>query len=137
MSQPELTLTAAARFAIPAAPAWIRPFVPEGVVGAYMLLKGDAPLYVGRSDSCLRSRLVGHELLPRASHLVWQACRSPRHAFHLEAFWYDRLKTGGQLLNRVHPAKPSLSDEPCPYCELSQGPMPAFLPRNTQPPAAA
>ncbi|NUB11405.1 hypothetical protein GAY28_01015 [Azospirillum brasilense] len=136
MSDAELIFATAARFAIPATLAWIGPLVPGGVIGAYMLLTGDKPLYVGRSDSCLRNRLVTHELLPLASHVVWHACHSPRQAYHLEAFWYDRLKAEGQLLNRVHPAKPGFSNELCPYCELAEGPMPAFLSRDLVQPAA-
>lgn len=118
MAEAALLLATADRFATPAQPQWIRPFIPAGIVGVYMLLAGDEPIYIGRSDTCLRTRLVGHEHLDAASHLVWKTCGSPRHAYHLESYWYDRLQAGSGLLNRVHPARPSGSEEPCPFCEI-------------------
>ncbi len=113
-----LSFTRAARMAMPATPAWIHPFVPPRTIGAYMLFDQGRPFYVGRSDTCLRGRLLGHELLDEASHVVWERCRSARHAFHLESFWYDRLKGGSSLRNRVHPARPVDVHETCPYCAI-------------------
>jgi hypothetical protein len=121
MSDVSLTFANSRRFALPASPAWIHPFLPPRTVGAYMLFDNGRPFYVGRSDTCLRGRLLGHEHLGAASHVLWERCPSPRQAFHLEAFWYDRLKPSGGLLNRVHPARPGDDDEPCPFCAAAAG----------------
>jgi hypothetical protein len=122
-----LAETQGGRVALPASANWIRPFMPPGVAGAYLLLKGDQPLYVGRSDTCLRTRLLGHEHLGAASHLVWARCDTARQAYHLESYWYDRLQAHGGLLNRVHPARPAETDEVCPFCAIEHD-APAALP---------
>jgi hypothetical protein len=107
------------RFAMPARPTWVRAMIPERVMGTYMLLKGGQPVYVGRSDHCLRDRLAGHELLGRASHFAWEACPSPLRAFLLESFWYDKLRDAPGFLNDIHPAQPAGNSYPCPYCALT------------------
>lgn len=107
------------RLAIPADPSWLRTLIPSGVIGSYLLLDKDRPIYVGRSDTCLQSRLTHHELLGSASHVIWEICSSVRRAFHIEAFWYDRLKPKG-LLNQVHPARPSGDSRPCPFCGIDE-----------------
>jgi len=68
------------RMAVPAHPRWIRPLIPHAVVGAYMFFLGEEPVYIGRSDVCLRTRLLGHELLGTSSHVLWERCSSPRQA---------------------------------------------------------
>ncbi len=120
-------------FAIPATPQWIRAMVPEGVVGAYLLLKGERPFYVGRSDNCLANRLCGHELLDEASHVVWEVCRDPVRAFHCEAFWYDRSRGTPSLRNRVHPARPAGFDGECPFCSISAESIRAAIKRGRTP----
>jgi hypothetical protein len=41
------------RLALPAHSNWIRALVPSGHPGAYLLLRDNTPIYVGRSDYCL------------------------------------------------------------------------------------
>jgi hypothetical protein len=127
MSQAIISHEAFARIAVPADTAWIRALIPERVLGAYMLLRGSSPLYAGRSDTCLATRLTGHELLPRASHLVWEVCRDPVRAFHCEAFWYDRCRDLPGFLNRVHPARPVGHDRGCPFCTVNVAGLGAAL----------
>lgn len=115
------------RMAVPAIPAWVRAMLPLGVIGAYVLLKGPKPFYVGRSDSCLAGRLVRHEYLAEASHVMWQICRDPVRAFHCEAFWYDRAGGTRCLRNRVHPARPAGHTGSCPFCEVDVGGLRAAL----------
>lgn len=111
--------TSFGRIAVPARPAWIRAMLPPNVVGAYVLLNGPTPFYVGRSDSCLANRLLHHEYLPEATHVYWEVCRNPVLAFHCEAFWYDHAGGSGTLRNRVHPARPVGHDGPCPFCSIN------------------
>ncbi len=106
------------RTAVPAEPAWIRAMLPRGVVGAYVLLNGPAPFYVGRSDSCLAGRLLRHEYLDDATHIFWEVCRDPVRAFHYEAFWYDHAGGPLTLRNRIHPARPVGHHGPCPFCSI-------------------
>jgi hypothetical protein len=118
MSLPVLHPQAFSRFAIPADPAWIRSMVPEGVAGAYLLLREGRPFYVGRSDSCLAGRLTRHELLGQASHLLWEVCRDPVRAYHCEAYLYDSSRHTPGFLNRVHPARPAGYEGGCPFCSI-------------------
>lgn len=96
--------------------AIVRQHLPAGVVGSYLLLDGRVPVYVGRSDSCLRRRLKNHPLLGRASHVTWEPTSSLGRAFMLEAFWFHELHGEPSLLNIAHPARPAGSTWRCPYC---------------------
>lgn len=116
------------RLALPADPAWIRVLVPKGYAGAYLLLQGHTPIYVGRSDCCLRRRLCQHEKLAEASHLVWEPCHDPLRAFYLEAFWYDQLNHLPSMRNQIHPARPDGRDEPCPFCSVNAQAVKGVLP---------
>jgi hypothetical protein len=118
MTTPVIHMQAFDRFAVPADAAWIRSMIPEKVVGAYVLLRDGQPFYVGRSDSCLLSRLVRHELLGHASHLTWEICRDPVRAFFCEAFLYDSSRELSGFLNCVHPARPARYQGNCPFCSI-------------------
>jgi hypothetical protein len=118
----------AKRMAVPADSTWLRVLLPSGAIGTYLLLRGGDVIYVGRSDHCLLARLTGHGLLAEATHVCWDLCRSPEHAFHMEAYWYDRLKAGGSLLNLVHPARPAGDARLCPFCALDSQKIRAALP---------
>lgn len=116
------------RLALPAEPGWIRALIPSGHVGAYLLLRDNMPIYVGRSDRCLRRRLCGHEKIAEASHIVWEPCRDPLRAFYLEALWYDQLSHLPSLRNQIHPARPEGNGTPCPFCSLDAWAVKAILP---------
>lgn len=116
------------RLAIPADPKWLRVLLPAGVIGTYVLFRAGIAFYVGRSDHCLKTRLTDHKLLPEASHVCWEPCKSAEHAFRLEAYWYDSLKRSGVLLNLVHPARPGGETRSCPFCDLHGPGIRAGLP---------
>jgi hypothetical protein len=97
-------------------PTVIRKHVPAGVVGSYLLLQDAKPIYVGRSDTCLRHRLQQHPLLGLASHVAWEVTKSAERAFLVEAGWFHEIKEGQQALNQIHPAKPNGSMIECPFC---------------------
>jgi hypothetical protein len=84
--------------------------------GVYLLLRGGSPVYVGRSDTCVQTRLASHPYIGVAEHFVWQPCRSVRHAFHLEPYWFHALQDMGGAGNLIHPARPAGKEEPCPFC---------------------
>jgi hypothetical protein len=104
------------RLAFRFTPQTIRLHIPGLVIGSYLLLDHGHPVYIGRSDTCLRRRLESHPLLGMASHVAWEAASSPERAFLSEAFWYHELQRYHQVLNLVHPARPAGSDRNCPYC---------------------
>lgn len=108
--------TSIGRFGFRFAPEVVYAMIPCKVVGTYLLIKNGVPLYIGRSDRCLRRRLSSHPLLGNASHFVWEVCCSPFQAFCLESFWFHRLQNQPQLLNIIHPARPVGLERLCPFC---------------------
>lgn len=104
------------RLAFVATPSVVRALVAPQRPGAYTLLQMTLPIYVGRSDHCLQTRLVGHPLLPVATHVAWQTCASPTEAYRLESAWFHQLCGAPSLINRIHPARPAGADFNCPFC---------------------
>ena len=101
-----------------ATPKTISALVPDNTIGTYLLLNHNTPVYVGRSDTGLKSRLMQHEHLHGATHVLWSPRSSPLRAYLLEAAWYHRIQELPQeSLNQVHPARPDTeSGLVCPFC---------------------
>ena len=96
----------------------LRAAISPDTVGTYLLLRNTAPVYIGRSDTCLLSRLLGHPLRDCTTHVVWERTDSQQMAFSIEAYWFHRYRDLGALLNRIHPTVPSRSVMACPFCAL-------------------
>jgi hypothetical protein len=108
---------AATRFAFALAPSRVKALLPAGLPGAYLLLdRTGHPIYVGRSDLCLRSRLLRHPLRGTASHFAAAAADGARGAFMLESYWWHRYRQQGELLNLIHPAHTGNADDFCQFC---------------------
>ncbi|WP_159030867.1 hypothetical protein [Streptomyces sp. 769] len=95
--------------------------IPAGTIGAYVLLRNEqqqaTPLYVGRSDTCLRRRLTRHPLRGRATHFVAAPTLNRYQAFAIESAWYHRyLSSGTSITNQIHPASPARTGRRCPFC---------------------
>lgn len=91
--------------ATPYTTPWITALLPKQTIGAYVLISHGQPIYVGRSDSCLRTRLLNHEHRSKGSHVIWEIKKSSLEAYHQECFWYQALKQ--KLINQIAPALPS------------------------------
>ena len=102
--------------AVPFDPAWMRSMLAPDLAGVYVLIEGDKPIYVGRSDTCLLRRLVAHEHRVRSSHVVWALRPDPVHAYLAECHWYHRLGGREMLINERHPASPRPGVR-CPFCD--------------------
>ncbi|MFJ7421427.1 hypothetical protein ACIQXD_22830 [Streptomyces uncialis] len=99
--------------------------IPVGTIGAYLLLQYEqqqaAPLYVGRSDTCLRQRLIRHPLRSRATHFIAAPTRDSHYAYAIESYWYHRyLSTSATIANLIHPASPAGTGRRCPYCHETE-----------------
>jgi hypothetical protein len=114
--KPILSEGAAARYPLPFRPGFVRVAVSPRHPGVYLLLRRGRPIYIGRSDRCVRARLARHPYLGRADQFVWYPCRSAVHAFYLESFWYHALREEGVARNLIHPARPAGSGIACPFC---------------------
>jgi hypothetical protein len=102
-------------------PAVVRAMIPASIVGVYCLLVDDIPVYIGRSDHCLVTRLAQHPLVRVATHFIWEPSRERWAAFCLESYWWHRLSEFPDLRNRIHPARPKGIDRPCPFCNPREG----------------
>lgn len=107
----------ACRLAWPLKRSHVRASIPSGVPGSYILLGCDgAPLYVGRSDGCLRTRLSRHPLADAATHFCATVTATPRQAWLLESYWWHRYQRDGvRLMNQIHPARRGIL-QPCQLC---------------------
>lgn len=112
----ELLFDEPRQLAFLATPAVVRALVPPNRPGVYMLLQMQSPLYVGRSDHCLQTRLAGHPLLSMATHVSWETCGTPQEAYRLESAWFHALGVTAGLLNQIHPARPAGEPNSCPFC---------------------
>lgn len=120
-SRAELEFGDQARFAFVATPEVLRALIAPGWPGAYTLLQLERPIYVGRSDHCLQTRLVGHPLLPLATHVAWHTCATPLQAYRLESAWFHALHAAPSLINKIHPARPTGAELNCPFCSTRDG----------------
>jgi hypothetical protein len=97
--------------------AVVRATIPASIVGVYCLLVEAIPVYIGRSDRCLLTRLAQHPLENIATHFIWEPSRERWAAFCLESYWWHRLSEFPDLENRIHPARPKGIDRRCPHCD--------------------
>ena len=105
-------------------PDVIRAEVTKGLPGVYVL--GDIEngkfifKYVGRSDSCLQTRLLTHDYLYEYSYFVFSYVKDAKKAFELESkWWHDCRNNSISLRNHIHPDSPSNQFLICPYCQFS------------------
>ena len=102
------------------APMIVRSLVPKGLAGVYLLGRAPSvgrftPIYVGRSDTCLCTRLVRHELQAVATHFAFELVGNPIRAFTQECSLYHTHLDGG-LRNIIHPDSPAGLGLACPFC---------------------
>jgi len=103
---------------------WINLLIPKGILGSYLLIKNGVVFYVGRSDSCLRTRLVNHELKNQATHVVWVTVSDANKAYQQECYWYNIFKDS--TLNKIIPAKPAFQKKSSPFLEINEYVMSSF-----------
>ena len=106
-------------------PESIRKFVLPGKCGVYVLgemIDGEFVVkYVGRSDSCLRTRLLTHNYLYSYSYFYFLYMDSPEDAFRLESqWWHACVDFDIPIINKIHPDSPVNAGLVCPYCQFAQ-----------------
>ncbi len=106
------------RVAVPLRTDLIQTIVPKRVFGAYRIYWSGLATYVGRSDRCIRARLLAHAASRLGTHFTWQRTMNERGAIALKSLWYHQLVETGYVLNLVHPARSlAKSGTSCPICE--------------------
>lgn len=74
--------------------------------------------YVGRSDSCVRTRLANHAGSTSYRHFMFSYATSPKAAFEKECWNYHDFGETDALDNLVHPRRPDGASWKCPVCDL-------------------
>lgn len=99
----------------------VKAHVEQKRFGTYIL--GDSadgyffPKYVGRSDTCLRRRLLTHNHFGDYPYYIFVYEESPKLAFFDECkWWHDCQISGIELDNKIHPDSPDGENLSCPYC---------------------
>ncbi|MFB4293447.1 GIY-YIG nuclease family protein [Nonomuraea sp. ATR24] len=95
-------------------PWLIRALIPEGVMGSYVLWGPAAPVYVGRSETSLRRRLIEHSQNWPNSFFTYDVAFTAQNAYTMECSLFHAL--GDRTTNVDHPQRSAASDPGCPFC---------------------
>lgn len=98
-------------------PWLVRALIPPDQLGSYILYRAGAPIYVGRSDTDLRRRLLQHAAAGTSEYFRYDVHPSASHAFRAECSLYHALDA--PLTNRIHPDAPDYLDVDCAFCTIS------------------
>ena len=94
----------------------IKLLIPRGYIGTYSLYRRGQtkPVYIGRSDTCLRNRLLCHAQAKRADYFDYDIQWTREKCFIAEYSAYHSLL--GKTDNIIHPAPPKGLQIQCPFC---------------------
>ena len=106
-------------------PEIIRFSVDKGKPGVYALgeiVDGKFIVgYVGRSDSCVQTRLLSHNHLYEFSYFCFQYARNPAEAYLKETeLWHTCVDFDIPIVNKIHPDSPANAKLSCPYCQSAK-----------------
>jgi hypothetical protein len=104
-------------------PAAIRRTVAPGYPGAYALgddRGGFMAGYVGRSDTCLQTRLLKHNHRYKFEYFIFRYAASIEESYQIECQFWHTSQGQQDLLNIRHPASPLGSNLSCPYCHFAR-----------------
>jgi len=97
-------------------PWLVRSLIPVDYIGTYSLYRvtGKEPIYVGRSDTCLRNRLLRHAYTKKGDYFDYDIQWTLEKCFIAECSAYHAWFC--QIDNLIHPAPPKGLDIKCPFC---------------------
>lgn len=95
-------------------PWLIRAVLPPKRIGTYRLHRHGGIVYVGRSDTDLRRRLIQHADANRADFFTYDIHWTREQAYVMECALFHN--TRHQAMNKIHPAIPAGEAVPCPFC---------------------
>ena len=103
-------------------PHIVRDVVVPGKPGTYVLgndKNGFVPGYIGRSETCLQTRLATHNKLYEFDYFLFRYAENTVDAFFQECeFWHACQEL--VMSNRIHPAAPHGSCLECPFCHFAR-----------------
>lgn len=102
-------------------PWLVRALIPVDYIGTYSLyrFREKEPIYVGRSDTCLRNRLLRHAHTKRADYFDYDIQWTLEKCFIAECSAYHALLD--KIDNLIHPAPPKRLQIKCPFCRSTFG----------------
>lgn len=92
----------------------IRAIIPARLIGTYVLYRQGSPVYIGRSDTDLRRRLLEHSARARGDYFTYDVHHTSTQAFEVECSLFHALRPA--LTNVLHPDRPDYGTEMCPFC---------------------
>ena len=95
-------------------PWLVRALIPASRIGTYVLYRHGQAIYIGRSDTDLRRRLLEHAAVRRGDYFTYAVHRTSCQAFEVECSLYHAVD--GALANRIHPDAPDFADVRCAFC---------------------
>lgn len=95
-------------------PWLIRALIPEDVMGIYVLWSPSGPVYVGRSDTSLRRRLLEHARAWPDISFTYDVAFSAEDAYAMECSLFHAL--GEHTSNVDHPQRVDADDPACLFC---------------------
>ncbi|MGP3967391.1 GIY-YIG nuclease family protein [Streptomyces sp. 6N223] len=100
--------------------AWlVRALIPPRRIGTYVLYTPTGqPLYVGRSDTDIRRRLLRHCSDRHGDYFTYDVHPSAVGAYDVECALFHLLSP--QVSNRIHPSHPEFHATSCAFCLSSQ-----------------
>ncbi len=102
----------------------LRNLINPNKSGAYILGTIDdgsfQPKYVGRSDSCLLTRILNHNHREKVTHVEWEIWSSPKKSYDRECSLYHNLleQESLEIFNEIHPASPLGLGLNCKVCSI-------------------
>ncbi|MFF8591986.1 GIY-YIG nuclease family protein [Streptomyces sp. NPDC015220] len=94
---------------------WIvRAMIPDQLIGTYVLFQNGTEHYIGRSDTCLRRRLLTHCTTAHGEYFTYDVHPTPELAFAMECSLFHTYRHG--LVNVLHPDRPDYQSPKCPFC---------------------
>ncbi|MGW2933544.1 GIY-YIG nuclease family protein [Streptomyces sp. NPDC001156] len=88
--------------------------IPDQLIGTYVLFRNGTEYYIGRSDTCLRRRLLAHCTTARADYFTYDVHPTPELAFAMECSLFHGYRH--HLANVLHPDRPDHQNPKCPFC---------------------
>lgn len=100
-------------------PWLVRALIPPQRIGTYVLYTARGrPLYIGRSDTDIRRRLLWHCSNRSGAYFTYDVHPSPASAYDVECALFHLL--AAQVSNRIHPDRPDFHPTACAFCLSEQ-----------------
>jgi hypothetical protein len=100
-------------------PWLVRALIPPRLIGTYVLYTAHGrPIYVGRSDTDVRRRLLRHCTDRHGDYFTYDMHHTTVNAYDVECALFHLL--AAEVSNRIHPDRPDFHPTTCAFCRPLQ-----------------